>query len=162
MFMPTVGLLTVVPIVAILAMRLFGLAPAADDLWTVAGLAIASAALVGLPALRWAIEHHRTKIVHLAVIGAVAGVVPPLLMLASGAVGQIGHGGTDYARWVFSHGPSLPWYGVMRWSSFYALVGECAAIGAVSGAILSVTVLGGRGSKVPRLAGVEPHKSQNA
>lgn len=137
MMMPAIGLLTVVPIVSVLAMRVFGLAPAADDLWAVAGLAFASAALVGLPALRWAIEHERTRLVQLALIGAIAGLVPPLLMLVSGAVGQAAHGGSEYARWVFSHGPSLPWYGVMRWSSFYALVGECAAIGAVSVAILT-------------------------
>src|SRR5262245_54910723 len=106
MVMPVIGLLTVVPIVAILAMRGLGLALAADDLWMVAGLALACAALVGLPALRWAIEHNRTRLVQLAVIGAIAGVVPPLLALVSGVVGQAAHGGTDYARWVFVHGPS--------------------------------------------------------
>jgi len=135
--LPAVALLTVVPIVAMIAMRLLGLAPVADDLWMVAGLAFASAALVGLPALRWAIEQHRTRLAQLALIGAIAGVVPPLLMLVSGAMGQLAHGGADYARWVFSHGPSLPWYGVMRWSGFCALVAECAATGAVSGALMT-------------------------
>jgi hypothetical protein len=138
MMMPAIGLLTVVPIVSVLAMRAFGLASSADDLWAVAGLAFASAALLGLPALRWAIEHGRTRLVPLAVTGAVAGLVAPLLMLVSGAIGQLAHGGSDYARWVFSHGPSLPWYGVMRWSRFYALVGECAAIGAVSLSLMTV------------------------
>ena len=136
MVMPVVGLLTVVPIVAILTMRALGLAPAGGDVWMVTGLSLASAALVGLPALRWAIEHGRTRFVQLAVIGAVAGVVPPLLALVSGVIGQAAHGGTDYARWVFSHGPSLPWYGVMRWSSFAVLVAECAGIGALSGSIM--------------------------
>ena len=140
MVTPVIGLLTVVPIVAILAMRAFGAAPAADDLWLVAGFAVVSAALVGLPALRWAMEHGRTRLAQLAILGALAGLLPPLLMLASGAVGQMAHGGADYARWVFSHGPSLPWYGVMRWSSFWALLGECATIGAVSGAIMTVFV----------------------
>jgi len=140
MMMPAIGLLTVVPIVSVLAMRAFGLASSADDLWAVAGLAFASAALVGLPAFRWAIEHGRTRLVQLALIGAVAGLVAPLLMLVSGAIGQLAHGGSDYARWVFSHGPSLPWYGVMRWSSFYAPAGECAAIGAVSGLLMRAFV----------------------
>ena len=136
MLMPAVALLTVVPIVAILSLRALGLVPAAGDLWMVAGIALASALLVGLPALRWAMEHERTRLVQLAAIGAVAGVVPPVLMLASGTIGQLAHGGSDYTRWVLSHGPSLPWYGVMRWSSFVALVGECAGIGAVSGSIM--------------------------
>jgi hypothetical protein len=137
MAMPVVGLLTVVPIVAILAMRMFGLAASTDDLLMVAGLAFASALVVGVPALRWAIEHGRTRVLQLALVGAVAGLLPPCLMLVSGAAGQLALGGSDYARWVFSHGPSLPWYGVMRWSGFYALVGACAAIGAVSVALMA-------------------------
>ncbi|HKW01366.1 MAG TPA: hypothetical protein VJN96_16195 [Vicinamibacterales bacterium] len=136
MVMPAVGLLTVVPIVAILGLRALGLAHAAGDLWMVAGLALASAALVGLPALRWAIERERTGLVHLAVIGAVVGIVPPVLMLLSGTIGQLSLGGGDYTRWVLSHGPSLPWFGVMRWSSYSVLVGECAGIGAISGSIM--------------------------
>lgn len=137
MLMPAVGLLTIVPIVAIVVLRAFGLAPAAADFWMVVGVALASAALVGLPAVRWAIEHERTRLLQLAVIGAVAGVVPPVLMLVSGTIGQLAHGGSDYTRWVLSHGPSLPWYGVMRWSGFGALTAECAATGAVSGALMT-------------------------
>ena len=91
--LPVIALLTVVPIIAILAVRLFGLAPSADDLWSVAGFAVASAALIGLPALRWAMEHGRTRVVHLGVIGALAGVVAPLIVLVSGIVGQAAHGG---------------------------------------------------------------------
>ena len=144
MLMPALGLLTAVPIVAILSLRALGLVPAAD-FWMVAVVALASAALVGLPAIRWAIEHKRTRLPQLAVIGAVAGVVPPVLMLVSGTIGQFAHGGGDYARWVLSHGPSLPWYGVMRWSSFWQLVWLCGAIGAVSLAMMTAFV-GDRGA----------------
>ena len=140
MLLPVIALLTVVPIIAILAVRLFGLAPSADDLWSVAGFAVASAALIGLPALRWAMEHGRTRVVHLGVIGALAGVVAPLIVLVSGIVGQAAHGGIDYTRWVLAHGASVPWYGSMRWSRFCALVGECGAIGAVSGAVMTVFI----------------------
>jgi hypothetical protein len=140
MLKPAVGVLTVVPIVAVLGMRAFGLASAPDEFWIVASIALGGAALVGLPALRWAMEHGRTRVVHLGVIGALAGVVVPLIVLVSGIVGQAAHGGLDYARWVLAHGASLPWYGAMRWSIFSALIGECAIIGAVSGAIVTVFV----------------------
>jgi hypothetical protein len=153
--------LTVVPVVAIVAMRALGLAQTAADTGVVGGLALCCATVIGLPALRWAIEHDRTRIWSLALIGAVAGTVPPLLALVSGTIGLGARGGLDYVRWVFEHGASIPWYGIRRWSQFLVETGACAAIGAVSGAVLALAVPGFRGSGVPRFAGGGPNSSRD-
>jgi hypothetical protein len=100
-------------------------------------VAFGAAALVGVPAVQWAIEHGRTRVVHLMAIGALSGAVVPLLALISGVAGQLAHGGGDYTRWILAHGATLPWYGSMRWGSFAAFVGECAAIGAMSLAVVT-------------------------
>jgi hypothetical protein len=134
-----------------LAMRLLGSAQTTSEIWAIGGLAFCCAVVIGLPALRWAIEHGRTRILSLVLIGLVAGAAPPLLMLLSGSVGLAARGGTDYLGWVLTHGASIPWYGIRRWSQFLMETGTCAAIGGVSGAILSAA------QAVPMFRGTAVH-----
>ncbi|HUL75058.1 MAG TPA: hypothetical protein VLT86_18235 [Vicinamibacterales bacterium] len=138
-----VAMLVLVPVLAVLVSRIRPQGPGSDVL--IVGLfALGCAAVIGVPVLHWAIEHRRTRAWQLGLLGGVAGLLPPALLLTSGALGLAGDGGFDYVRWVFAHGASIPWYGLMTWSGFSVLTGECVLIGMASGALASLGAAGER------------------
>jgi hypothetical protein len=80
------------------------------------------------------------SVAQMAIAGALAGFVPPILAVLSALVGFVAQGGIDYAVFVFKHGASIPWYGTLRWTTFGWLLLECAAIGATSAAMVAPLV----------------------
>lgn len=100
-----------------------------------AALTLLCAGVLGLPALFWALDHGRTRLAVLSVLGVVAGVLAPVAVLLTGMVGQLQYGGLAYLRRVLSRGATLPWYGMLVWPKFGGLVAAAAIVGAVSGAV---------------------------
>ena len=100
-------------------------------------LTVVCAVVIGPGLVHWAIERGRASVVEMLVAGALLGVLPPILALASAAVGFVAQGGFDYAGFVFKHGASIPWYGTLRWTTFGVLLVECAGIGALSAAMIT-------------------------
>jgi len=131
------GIVAIVPLVAVSVVWTLAGGKPRIDLWMVAAMALACAVVIGVPVVHWAIERGRSRVAELAFIGAFAGALAPLFALVSGVIGFLAKGGLDYAIWVLRRGASLPWFGIMRWSQFYLLVLECAAIGAISAAIVT-------------------------
>lgn len=135
-----VGIVVIVPLVAVGVVWTLGAGRAPIDLLSVAELAVICAVVIGPGLVHWAIERGRASVVQMLVAGALLGVLPPILALASAAVGFVAQGGFDYAGFVFKHGASIPWYGTLRWTSFGVLLFECAAIGAMSAAMMTPLV----------------------
>lgn len=135
-----IGLLAVVPLVAVGVVWALTAGQPPIDLSSVAELALVCAVVIGPPVVHWAIERGRVSVVQMVVAGGVVGVLPPLFALLSAIVGFVAQGGVDYLVFVLKHGASVPWYGTMRWITFGELLLECAAIGAMSAAIVTPLV----------------------
>jgi hypothetical protein len=99
-----------------------------------------AAGLVGLPALAWLFERGRLSVTALASAGAVAGVVPPILLAMSGAVGLLFLGGFEYAWWALGKGASLPLYGTLGWGKYFQLLAWSISVGVASGVIYALVV----------------------
>lgn len=112
-----------------------------------------AAGLLGLPALAWLFERGRLSVRTLASVGALAGVIPPMLLAVSGAVGLLVLGGGEYAVWALGHGASIPIYGAISWGRFFALVLWCVLVGAASGTVYGLLVPG-HGWRKPAAWGV--------
>lgn len=91
------------------------------------------AGTVGLPVVVWLSEHGRTGFATVAGAGALAGLIPPALLVLSGVVGLFARGGADNVRWVLEHGASIPLYGTLPWPRFGWFVGWSAMVGSASG-----------------------------
>jgi hypothetical protein len=140
MVLGVIGLIVLVPLVAVgMAWALTAGQPPID-LVNVAELALICAVVIGPALVQWAIERGRASVIHMMVAGALVGLVPPILAVLSALVGFVAQGGVDYAAFVFKHGASIPWYGTLRWTTFGRLVIECAAIGAMSAAMVTPLV----------------------
>jgi len=105
------------------------------QLAAVAGLA--GTVAIGWPMLYWALEHGRSRLRHLLVVGAIAGAVPLLVALGSGVLGLFikSRGSIEYVEWALSHGASIPYYGVYGWSRFVAAEALAVVAGMVTGAL---------------------------
>jgi hypothetical protein len=126
-------LLVIVPVVAA-AVR-FGQPHYLETELASAALALLCASVLGLPALFWALDRGRTRLVFLTVLGVVTGVLAPVAVLVTGMVGQLQYGGLAYLRRVLTRGATLPWYGMLVWPRFAGLVAASAIVGGVSGAV---------------------------
>jgi len=89
----------------------------------------------GFPALFWALDHGRTRLADFAGLGAIAGLLSPLAVLAAGILGQFTYGDWSYVRSVLQWGAPLPWHGTLRWSAFAGLAAASAIAGAVSAVV---------------------------
>jgi hypothetical protein len=98
-------------------------------------IAAVAAALLGLPALFWALDHGRAGLGTLLALGALAGAVPLLLALVSGALGVGARYGMHALLAVLRDGAPLPAFGAPRWSRFAVSELEGVVIGAASGAL---------------------------
>ena len=99
------------------------------------GFAVLCAAVLGWPALFWALDHARTRLAPLTTLGAIAGVMAPLAVLIAGVLGQLQYGGSAYLRRTLEHGATLPWYGMLPWPQFAGLAAASAIAGAASAAV---------------------------
>ncbi len=126
----------IVPIVALVAwaVRLFESDPwIATRTWV--AIAVAAAALIGMPALFWALDHGRDRLTILIPLGAIAGVLPLLLISASGAVGLTVRGGLDAVSYALERGAPIPGMGVLPWPAFAGTQTLAAVVGASSAAV---------------------------
>jgi hypothetical protein len=100
------------------------------------GFAGASAAMVGLPALAWALDRGRGSLRAMLLAGALAGSLPPFILLAGGVLRLVVMVGVASARQVLSDGAVIPGRGVLSWGWFLGLVGQTALVGVLSGVIV--------------------------
>ena len=128
-------LLPLLPIVLVVAwtVRTFELLP-----WVSTGAALAismaGAALIGLPALFWALDHGRRGLIPLTLIGTLAGLTPLLVILASAVLGLLVRVGFECTLHTLQLGAPMPAMGVMPWWTFVRAELPAAAIGAISAA----------------------------
>ena len=113
-----------------------------------AALTLLCVVVFGLPALFWALDHGRIRLIHLATLGAGAGLLAPCAILAAGILGQFTYGDWSYVRRALDHGATLPWYGLLRWTAFGGLAAASAITGAVSGIVYWLVFLPNRYSRV--------------
>ena len=139
-------ILVIVPAVAWLAREYGGAIRVNWTKWTV--FVLASAGLIGIPALYFCLDTKRTKVWQLAALGAVAGVLPMLAVLTSGVGGRLVRGGWPHARMMLEDGAIIPTYGILSWPMFLRIEIYAALIGAVSGAIYWAIFILPRGKRV--------------
>jgi hypothetical protein len=130
---PARGILPIVPIVALVAWSVRFLE---TDPWietrTWVAIAVAAALLIGSPALFWALDHGRDRLTTLIPLGAVAGMLPLLLISSSGAIGLTVRGGFETVAYALERGVPIPGMGVMPWPSFARTEALAALVGASS------------------------------
>jgi hypothetical protein len=134
----------IVPAVAWLAREFGGAIRVNWTKWTV--FVVASAGLMGMPALFWALDTKRTRMWQLAILGATVAVLPMLAVLTSGVLGRLARGGWPYAWLMLEQGAIIPTYGILTWPMFVRIEVYAALIGATSATIYWVLfiLLGGR------------------
>ena len=103
--------------------------------WTWVGIAVAGAALIGLPALFWALDHGRSRLWPLASLGAVAGFLPLVVISVSGMVGLLARGGPAPLAYAIERGAPIPGMGVMVWRVFLGTELLAALVGAASACV---------------------------
>jgi hypothetical protein len=140
MALGVMAIVVLVPVVAVGIVWALTAGRPPIDLVNVAELALICAVVIGPALVHWAVERRRVSVAQMAIAGALVSVVPPILALLSALVGFVAQGGLDYAVFVFKHGASIPWYGTLRWTTFGRLLAECAAIGAMSAAMVTPLV----------------------
>jgi hypothetical protein len=129
-------LLPILPIAALVAwlVRVFETDPwVSAGTWV--GIAVASAGLIGLPALFWALDHGRCRLTTLIPIGVLAGVLPLVIISASGTAGLAVRGGFDVVSNALERGAPIPGMGVMPWLPFLRTELLAAAVGAASAGV---------------------------
>ena len=99
------------------------------------GFSVLCAGVLGLPALFWALDHARTGPGSLVTLGALAGLLAPLGVLAAGVLGQLQYGGLAYLGRTLDHGATVPWYGMLLWPQFAGRAAASAIAGAASAAV---------------------------
>lgn len=129
-------LLPILPIVALVAwsVRSYELYPWVST-GAAVGIAVASAALLGLPALFWALDHGYGGLVPLTLLGAIAGVLPLGLVVCSAVAGLMVRVGIERALDVLQRGAPIPGMGTMPWVTFARVEIPAAAIGAISAVV---------------------------
>jgi hypothetical protein len=111
------------------------------DPWASALAVGFAAAVIGVPVLVFALEHGRTRVGGLVLLGGIAGALPPVLLLCSGALGLYSRHGASYVRGVLEHGASIPAYGLLNWHGFARLEGRSVLIGITSAVIFWLALL---------------------
>lgn len=99
------------------------------------GFAVASAGLLGLPMLFWALDHRWTRLTSFVLLGACAGAMPMVAVLASGVLGRLMRGGVSYVERVLSRGAPIPMAGLLTWPEFARAEIQGVIFGAVCAAI---------------------------
>jgi len=102
---------------------------------TALAISIAGAALLGLPALFWALDHGRRGCATLVCLGALVGVMPLAIIVTSGALGLIFRVGPERTMEILQRGAPIPGMGAMPWMTFARAELPAATIGAISAAI---------------------------
>jgi hypothetical protein len=133
------ALLVIVPAVGAAARALGG--PGLVAPWTAALVVGLCAGTVGVPVLVWSFEHGALGLVRLTVVGAIAGTVPPALLVVSGAIGLYLLGDAEYVQWALGRGASIPLYGLLPWPRFGMFLAWSAVVGAASGVIYRLLVV---------------------
>jgi hypothetical protein len=133
-------LLQVIPIVAIvlavaaLARVVFGDQRVEWGTWTI--FVASSAALLGLPALFWALDFRKTRLWQLIVLGAVMAAVPMAALAASGVIGRLARWGWDQTGVILvRNGAPIPIYGYMSWPYLAEIEAQATLVGAASGCV---------------------------
>jgi hypothetical protein len=81
------------------------------------------------------LEHERLGFWTAAVVGTLAGAVPPLILLASGILGASFRNDPASVRWALGHGAALPTEGYLRWPALLAVEGRSVLVGMASGIV---------------------------
>jgi hypothetical protein len=104
-------------------------------------IAVASAGLIGLPALFWALDHGHRRFATLLALGTAVGLMPLFIIMMSGVVGVTARTGVDNIMLLLEKGVPIPGLGVMPWRTF--LRGElfAAATGALSAAVYWIVLM---------------------
>jgi hypothetical protein len=134
-------LLPILPTVGLVAwfVRLFEADPwVSTGTWV--GIAVASAGLIGLPALFWALDHGRRQLTTLIPLGVLAGVLPLVIISGSGMTGLAVRGGLDAVSYALERGAPIPGTGVMPWLMFLRTEVLAATVGAASAAVYWLVV----------------------
>lgn len=100
-----------------------------------AAFSIGSAALLGVPLLFWALDHAWARLKSYVLLGATAGAVPMIAVLASGVLGRLMRGGLPYLERVLARGAPIPVAGLMTWPQFAVAELQGIAFGSVCAAI---------------------------
>ena len=129
-------LLPILPIVLVVGwvVRSYELFP-----WVSAGTALAiavgGAALIGLPALFWALDHGHRGFIALTLLGTFVGITPLVVIVSSAAFGLLLRVGAERTMETLQRGAPIPGMGVMPWITFARAEIPAAAIGAISAMI---------------------------
>ncbi len=119
--------------------------------------AAASAGMTGLPALAWCLDRGRGSLGLMLAAGLLAGVLPPLILLASGVAGLLYQSRSlDYVRWALDFGANVPMHGTLPWPAFRQLVAEAAGVGVSTAACVWIAgrAVGQRDASQRRIAGL--------
>lgn len=106
--------------------------------WTALMTASAAGGVLGIPVLYWALDHGRTSAHWLGPLGALAAMVFPVALLASGAAGQLLLGGRRYLIRVLRRSAPIPGAGQIPWSAYAELVVTAVVIGAACGVVYAL------------------------
>lgn len=117
---------------------------------TAVGFTLLCAVVLGLPALFWALDHGRVRLGSLVALGACAGVMAPIVLVLTGAVGQLQYGGLNYLGFIFKRGAPVPWVGTLAWPKFTGLALASVIAGAVSGVVYWLLIVDRRRSPARR------------
>jgi hypothetical protein len=99
------------------------------------GLSVGGAATFGVTTWAWAADHAWTRWTYRVVLGALAGLGPPVAVLAAAVAGLVWRNGAADTADLLRHGAAIPAYGLLAWPSFLSFSAQCAGVGAISGAI---------------------------
>jgi hypothetical protein len=104
-------------------------------------ISMTGAALIGLPALFWALDHGYRRLAPLLLIGALVGLMPIVVIVLSAMLGVTVRGGFETALQMIERGAPMPGTGIMPWPTVLRAEGAAAAIGATSAAVYWLLVL---------------------
>jgi len=129
-------LMPILPIVLVVAwgVRSYELYPWVSTR-TALAISVAGAAVIGLPALFWALDHGRRGFATLVVLGVLVGVMPLVIIVSSGALGLTFRVGPERTIELLQRGAPIPGMGAMPWVTFARAEAPAAAIGALSAAV---------------------------
>ncbi|MEO8070465.1 MAG: hypothetical protein ABI652_03615 [Acidobacteriota bacterium] len=111
------------------------------------GVAAAGTAIAGLPALFWVLSTERGKWPLALMVGALAGSLSPLLILASGLLGQVSAFPLGVVRRQLLSGAPLPWYGSVSWRQFLVIEAHAALVGTTTALIFWFLLVSRRRSR---------------
>ena len=93
------------------------------------GFVAACGGLVGLPALAWSLDAGRGRLEFMVIVGAIAGALPPVILVLTGALGLLLYGPPTYVRQALGYAANIPAHGVYPWPAYFLMVAETIAVG---------------------------------